>query len=88
MLVQPSLDTETETGLPSTFQIRSKLRPFLMNLSEAHEYDNRFTDEDQSWISDPDNITSHWTLQASVLYAMTVITTTGVWIGTVAADGG
>lgn len=58
-------------------QTADSLTTYLRNLSYVHEYDARFTDARQLWQPIDVNITSRWTFQAAVLYALTVITTTG-----------
>lgn len=57
--------------------VASKLKPLLNELSKTHEYDDRFTDDDQLWTDDPDKLRSRWTYSAALLYSLTVITTTG-----------
>ena len=46
-------------------------------LSRTHEYDDKFTREQQMWTDNQDDLYSKWTFSASVLYALTVITSTG-----------
>lgn len=65
---------------PNTISIEkltNRLKPLLVRLSQTHEYDDRFTDEDQIWTEDPDKLRARWTYPAALLYSLTVITTTG-----------
>ncbi len=57
--------------------MENRLQPLLGVLSRMHEYDERFTQADQLWTDDETTLTTRWTYSASVLYALTVITTTG-----------
>ena len=54
-----------------------RLRPLLSVLSRTHEYDERFTPEAQMWTDSEETLATKWTLAASCLYALTVITSTG-----------
>ncbi|KAL6724239.1 hypothetical protein Aduo_019144 [Ancylostoma duodenale] len=58
-------------------QVDLRLRPLLRKLSRTHEYDDRFTDNGQLWNDIEDNMTTRWSFAAAVLYALTVITSTG-----------
>ncbi len=49
----------------------------LMSLSELHEFDIRQPVEEQKFSLNPDDMKSRWTLEASILYALTILTTTG-----------
>lgn len=49
----------------------------LMGLSQIHEYDIRQPVEEHKFSLNPDDIKSRWTLEASILYALTILTTTG-----------
>uniref|UniRef100_A0A0K0D3E1 Ion_trans_2 domain-containing protein n=1 Tax=Angiostrongylus cantonensis TaxID=6313 RepID=A0A0K0D3E1_ANGCA len=53
------------------------LRPLLRILSKTHEYDDRFTENGQLWNDAEDDMTTRWSFAAAVLYALTVITSTG-----------
>jgi len=53
------------------------MRPLLSVLSRTHEYDDRFTREDQMWTDSEESLTTKWTFASSVLYGLTVITSTG-----------
>ncbi|RCN45126.1 hypothetical protein ANCCAN_08880 [Ancylostoma caninum] len=59
-------------------QVDLRLRPLLHKLSSTHEYDDRFTDNGQLWNDIEDNMTTRWSFAAAVLYALTVITSTGL----------
>uniref|UniRef100_A0A914UY41 Potassium channel domain-containing protein n=1 Tax=Plectus sambesii TaxID=2011161 RepID=A0A914UY41_9BILA len=65
-----------DTRLNSS-QVERRLHPLLNILSRTHEYDERFTEEDQMWTDDESELSAKWTWSAAVLYALTVITTTG-----------
>lgn len=54
------------------------MRPLLSILSRAHEHDDRFTLKDQFWTDAEDQLVTKWSFAAAVLYALTVITSTGV----------
>ncbi len=58
-------------------QVNDSLRPLLQKLSEMHEWDERFMQEDQLWNPLISEMQTRWTFPAAVLYALTVITTTG-----------
>lgn len=53
------------------------MRPLLSILSSTHEYDDRFTLNDQLWTDSEEELVTRWSFAASVLYALTVITSTG-----------
>ncbi|XGW34095.1 hypothetical protein V3C99_018125 [Haemonchus contortus] len=55
----------------------SRLRPLLRILSRTHEYDDKFTESGQLWIDNEGDLTTRWSFAAAVLYALTVITSTG-----------
>ncbi|CAB3399218.1 unnamed protein product [Caenorhabditis bovis] len=57
--------------------IETRIRPLLVSLSKAHEYDDRFTDAKQLWTGEEEGMETRWTFAAAVLYALTVITSTG-----------
>lgn len=63
---------------------RKHVHKQLMALSSAHEYDVRQPVEEQEFTLDTKELRSRWTFQASVLYALTVLTTTGdndkIWL--------
>lgn len=54
------------------------MRPLLSVLSRTHEYDERFTREAQMWTDSVEEMTTKWTFAAAALYALTVITSTGI----------
>ncbi|KAK6033723.1 hypothetical protein OSTOST_00024, partial [Ostertagia ostertagi] len=58
-------------------QVDSRLRPLLRILSRTHEYDDKFTESGQLWIDTEAEMTTRWSFAAAVLYALTVITSTG-----------
>lgn len=58
-------------------QVDSRLRPLLRILSRTHEYDDRFTESGQLWNDTEGDMTTRWSFAAAVLYALTVITSTG-----------
>jgi hypothetical protein len=53
------------------------MRPLLLELSRKHEFDERFTPHDQLWTDQDAELTTKWSFSAAVLYALTVITSTG-----------
>ncbi|CAJ0946911.1 unnamed protein product, partial [Mesorhabditis belari] len=57
--------------------MEARLRPLLYELSSTHEYDDRFTKEGQLWTNYAENLETRWSFDAAVLYALTVITSTG-----------
>ncbi|KAK0404622.1 hypothetical protein QR680_017544 [Steinernema hermaphroditum] len=66
------------SGAPAnTSTIEGRIRPLLSVLSRTHEYDERFTREGQLWSDSEDEMTTKWSFAAAVLYALTVITSTG-----------
>ncbi|GMR32498.1 hypothetical protein PMAYCL1PPCAC_02693, partial [Pristionchus mayeri] len=58
-------------------EVERRIRPLLSILSQTHEYDDRFADDAQLWTDSKQELTTRWTFPASVLYALTVITSTG-----------
>uniref|UniRef100_A0A914QKZ8 Potassium channel domain-containing protein n=1 Tax=Panagrolaimus davidi TaxID=227884 RepID=A0A914QKZ8_9BILA len=54
-----------------------RLKPLLSVLSRTHEYDDRFTRNLQMWTDNEAGLTTKWTFASAVLYALTVITSTG-----------
>lgn len=60
--------------------IEKRIKPLLQRLSMVHEYDERFTLEDQLWNDNKEKLRSRWTFQAAVLYSLTVVTTTGEYV--------
>ncbi|VDM36421.1 unnamed protein product [Toxocara canis] len=58
-------------------QIERRMRPLLSVLSRAHEYDDRFTLAGQLWTDSEEQMVTRWSFAAAVLYALTVITSTG-----------
>ncbi|KAI6191513.1 Ion channel [Aphelenchoides bicaudatus] len=63
-----------QTDLPT---VERRLRPLLSVLSKTHEYDDKFAKHQQMWTDSEEALHSKWTFAASVLYALTVITSTG-----------
>lgn len=59
-------------------QVERNLRPILVNLSWAHEIDDRFATDEQLWTSEEKEMVPRWSFAAAVLYALTVITSTGI----------
>ncbi|KHN76004.1 Uncoordinated protein 58 [Toxocara canis] len=57
--------------------IERRMRPLLSVLSRAHEYDDRFTLAGQLWTDSEEQMVTRWSFAAAVLYALTVITSTG-----------
>uniref|UniRef100_A0A914ZFD1 Potassium channel domain-containing protein n=1 Tax=Parascaris univalens TaxID=6257 RepID=A0A914ZFD1_PARUN len=57
--------------------IERRMRPLLSLLSRAHEYDDRFTLTGQLWTDSEEHMVTRWSFAAAVLYALTVITSTG-----------
>ncbi|CAD6189168.1 unnamed protein product [Caenorhabditis auriculariae] len=68
--------------------VENRIRPLLRLLSQAHEYDDRFTDQNQLWTGEEHGMTTRWTFAAASLYALTVITSTGYDHVTPATDPG
>ncbi|CAI4225437.1 unnamed protein product [Auanema sp. JU1783] len=58
-------------------EISRRLIPLLNRLSNTHEYDDKFTEKLQMWKDDPKQLKTKWSFAASVLYALTVVTSTG-----------
>uniref|UniRef100_A0A0N5ATF5 MSC domain-containing protein n=1 Tax=Syphacia muris TaxID=451379 RepID=A0A0N5ATF5_9BILA len=58
--------------------VERNLRPILVNLSWAHEIDDRFATDEQLWTSEEKEMVPRWSFAAAVLYALTVITSTGI----------
>uniref|UniRef100_A0A1I7ZIH2 Potassium channel subfamily K member 18 n=1 Tax=Steinernema glaseri TaxID=37863 RepID=A0A1I7ZIH2_9BILA len=61
----------------NTSTIEGRIRPLLSVLSRTHEYDERFTRAGQLWSDSEEEMTTRWSFAAAVLYALTVITSTG-----------
>uniref|UniRef100_A0A0M3IKW1 Ion_trans_2 domain-containing protein n=1 Tax=Ascaris lumbricoides TaxID=6252 RepID=A0A0M3IKW1_ASCLU len=61
----------------SQTMIERRMRPLLSLLSRAHEYDDRFTLTGQLWTDSEEHMVTRWSFAAAVLYALTVITSTG-----------
>ncbi|KAI6205568.1 hypothetical protein M3Y94_00807100 [Aphelenchoides besseyi] len=57
--------------------VERRLRPLLSTLSRTHEYDDKFTLDQQMWTDSESELHNKWTFAAAVLYALTVITSTG-----------
>uniref|UniRef100_A0A914CDJ7 Potassium channel domain-containing protein n=1 Tax=Acrobeloides nanus TaxID=290746 RepID=A0A914CDJ7_9BILA len=57
--------------------IERRMRPLLSELSRTHEFDERFTKDSQLWTDSEVEMSTRWSFAASVLYALTVITSTG-----------
>ncbi|VDD86663.1 unnamed protein product [Enterobius vermicularis] len=68
--------------------VERSLWPILVNLSWAHETDDRFAANEQSWIVQEEQMVPRWSFAAAVLYALTVITSTGYDHVTPNTDGG
>lgn len=59
-------------------QVERRIRPLLSVLSRTHEYDDRFTLNAQLWTDSEEELVTRWSFAASALYALTVITSTGL----------
>lgn len=78
LIVNQTCQTNASTTSMTTMNsITEKLKPLLNELSKTHEYDDRFTEDDQLWTDDPLKLRARWTYPAALLYSLTVITTTG-----------
>ncbi|CAD5235754.1 unnamed protein product [Bursaphelenchus xylophilus] len=64
-------------GHTNISNVERRLRPLLSVLSRTHEYDDKFTWEEQMWTDNEDRLSTKWTFAAATLYALTVITSTG-----------
>uniref|UniRef100_A0AC34QEE7 Potassium channel domain-containing protein n=1 Tax=Panagrolaimus sp. JU765 TaxID=591449 RepID=A0AC34QEE7_9BILA len=64
-------------GPVNTSTVERRMRPLLSVLSRTHEYDDRFTRDDQMWTDSEESLTTKWTFASAVLYGLTVITSTG-----------
>ncbi|VDN59225.1 unnamed protein product [Dracunculus medinensis] len=67
----------SDIGSNHSVIIERHMRPLLSILSRAHEHDDRFTLKDQFWTDAEDQLVTKWSFAAAVLYALTVITSTG-----------
>ncbi|VDK75584.1 unnamed protein product [Litomosoides sigmodontis] len=65
------------TGNTTRSTVERRIRPLLSVLSSTHEYDDRFTMNDQLWTDSENELVTRWSFPASALYALTVITSTG-----------
>ncbi|GMT33031.1 hypothetical protein PFISCL1PPCAC_24328 [Pristionchus fissidentatus] len=70
-------ETQEMCGHFNSSEVERRIRPLLSILSQTHEYDDRFADDAQLWTDGKEDLTTRWTFPASVLYALTVITSTG-----------
>jgi hypothetical protein len=77
VIFEASFNACREENIGDPESIKNRIKPFLQQLSMVHEYDDRFTLEDQLWNDDKEKLRSRWTFQAAVLYSLTVVTTTG-----------
>uniref|UniRef100_A0A7E4W745 Ion channel n=1 Tax=Panagrellus redivivus TaxID=6233 RepID=A0A7E4W745_PANRE len=68
--------------------VERRLRPLLSILSRTHEYDDRFTRDLQMWSDNEESLTTKWTFASALLYALTVVTSTGFDHVTPATDAG
>ncbi|VDK38418.1 unnamed protein product [Gongylonema pulchrum] len=59
-------------------QVERRILPLLSVLSRTHEYDDRFTLNAQLWTDSEEELVTRWSFAASALYALTVITSTGL----------
>jgi hypothetical protein len=47
-------------------QVERRLHPLLNTLSRTHEYDERFTEQDQIWTDDESELSAKWTVSPSL----------------------
>ncbi|CAI5453999.1 unnamed protein product [Caenorhabditis angaria] len=76
------------SNMSETPTIKARILPLLEELSRAHEYDDRFAIKKQLWTGKEEGMETRWTFAAAVLYALTVITSTGYDHVTPATDPG
>uniref|UniRef100_A0AC35U3Y5 Ion_trans_2 domain-containing protein n=1 Tax=Rhabditophanes sp. KR3021 TaxID=114890 RepID=A0AC35U3Y5_9BILA len=57
--------------------VKLRLLPLLTDLSLTHEYDTRYTEDNQLWTNSDQNMVTRWSFASATLYALTVVTSTG-----------
>ncbi|VDK79004.1 unnamed protein product [Onchocerca ochengi] len=77
MIINETISICMHDGNSTQSSVERRMRPLLSILSSTHEYDDRFTLNDQLWTDSEEELVTRWSFAASVLYALTVITSTG-----------